>query len=280
MRDAVVLSGDTPLLSATTVVAHRRDARAAGAVMTVATMRPADSSRYGRVVRSALGVERIVEERDASPAELAIGEVNAGLYAFDVAWLVEHIGRLQPSAAIGELYLTDLVALAVEGGQMVAAVEVPALEVEGLDHRVKLAWAEGQLRAAINRRLMLAGVTMLDPATAYVDATVELAADVVLEPNVILRGSTTVGRTPVIRAGSQIFDSRIGERCTIWASVLESAEVEDDVSIGPFAHLRPGASIGSGAKLGNFAEVKNSRIGPARSSTTSATSATRPSARG
>jgi bifunctional UDP-N-acetylglucosamine pyrophosphorylase/glucosamine-1-phosphate N-acetyltransferase len=260
-RDVIVLSGDTPLLSPASVAGIADAHRAMAAVMTVATMRPADPSRYGRIVRGVLGVERIVEERDASEPELTIGEVNAGLYAFDVAWLVENIAQLQPSAATGEFYITDLVALAVESGRAVAAVELPAIEVEGLDQRVKLAWAESQLRAAINRRLMLDGVTMLDPATAYVDATVELAEDVVLEPNVTLRGATTVGRDTVIRSGSQIFDSRIGERCTIWSSVLESAEVEDDVSIGPFAHLRPGASIGSHAKLGNFAEVKNSRIG-------------------
>jgi len=212
-------------------------------------------------VRDAAGVRSIVEESDALGHELAIGEVNAGLYAFQAGWLRDRIGDLRPSAS-GELYITDLVALAVAEGRAVAAVELPAAEVEGLDHRVKLAWAETQLRQGINRRLMLGGVSMQDPATAYIDATVTLAEDVTLEPDVILRGATTVGRGTLIRSGSQVFDSAIGEDCVIWASVLESCEVEDQVQVGPFAHLRPGSSIGRGAKLGNYAEVKNSRVGP------------------
>jgi bifunctional UDP-N-acetylglucosamine pyrophosphorylase/glucosamine-1-phosphate N-acetyltransferase len=260
-RDVLVLNGDIPLLTAASVARLAAAHASSGAAMTIATMRPVDPSRYGRVVRESAGIRQIVEEADATEDELAIGEVNAGLYAFQAAWLRESIGQLRPSAG-GELYITDLVALAVAKGRAVASVELPAAEVEGLDHRAKLAWAEAQLRQAINRRLMLGGVTMEDPATAYIDATVELAQDVTLEPNVVLRGKTSIGRGTVIRSGSQVFDSVIGEDCLIWASVLESAEVEDRVQIGPFAHLRPGSSIGRGAKLGNYAEVKNSRVGP------------------
>ncbi|MBA2254709.1 MAG: bifunctional UDP-N-acetylglucosamine diphosphorylase/glucosamine-1-phosphate N-acetyltransferase GlmU [Chloroflexi bacterium] len=260
-RDVLVLNGDIPLLTATSLTTLVETHASSGAVMTISTMRPADPSRYGRVVRDAAGVRGIVEESDALGHELAIGEVNAGLYAFQAGWLRDRIGDLRPSAS-GELYITDLVALAVAEGRAVAAVELPAAEVEGLDHRVKLAWAETQLRQGINRRLMLGGVSMQDPATAYIDATVTLAEDVTLEPDVILRGATSVGRGTLIRSGSQVFDSAIGEDCVIWASVLESCEVEDQVQVGPFAHLRPGSSIGRGAKLGNYAEVKNSRVGP------------------
>ena len=130
----------------------------------------------------------------------------------------------------------------------------------GINDRAELAEATYRLRERINERHLLAGVTMLDPTTAYVDVDVVLAPDVVLEPNVILRGRSSIGAGTTIGAGSQVLDSTVGRDCRIWASVLESSEVEDEVSIGPFAHLRPGSSIGRGARLGNFAEVKNSRL--------------------
>jgi bifunctional UDP-N-acetylglucosamine pyrophosphorylase/glucosamine-1-phosphate N-acetyltransferase len=146
---------------------------------------------------------------------------------------------------------------------VVAALETPDDgTLLGINDRAELADAVHRLQARVNERHMAAGVTMDDPSTAYVDVTVELAADVTLEPNVILRGRTTVGEGTWIGAGSQIVDSSIGRECRVWASVLESAEVEDQVRIGPFAHLRPGSSIGRGSEVGNYAEVKNSRLEP------------------
>lgn len=262
-REVLVLSGDVPRVDPA-LIADLLDARRLdAAVMTIAAVETFDPAGLGRVVRTAGGsVDRIVEEKDASEAEREVGEVNAGLYAFDAAWLRRRIGDLQPSPTSGELYLTDLVALArVEG------LPVTALSVEddgrlaGINDRAQLAAAEWDMRTELNTAHMLAGVTMRDPSTVYIDATVELAADVTLEPNVILRGRTRVGEGTIIGAGSQVVDSVIGRDCTVWASVLESAEVEDDVRIGPFAHLRPGSSIARGAELGNFAEVKNSRLG-------------------
>jgi bifunctional UDP-N-acetylglucosamine pyrophosphorylase/glucosamine-1-phosphate N-acetyltransferase len=155
-----------------------------------------------------------------------------------------------------------LVELARDDGR-----DVVALQVEddgtlyGINDRAQLATAELDMRLRINEGHMKAGVTMLDPTTALVDYGVVLAEDVTLEPNVILRGNTTIGRDTLIRAGSQIVDSQVGERNVIWASVLESSVVEDDCRIGPFAHLRAGSHIGSGVELGNYAEVKKSRIG-------------------
>ncbi|MFI5255288.1 MAG: DapH/DapD/GlmU-related protein, partial [Candidatus Limnocylindrales bacterium] len=170
---------------------------------------------------------------------------------------------LRPSPVSGELYLTDLVALARADGRLVTALAVEdEAELAGINDRVQLATAEADLRWRILEGHLLAGVTMEDPTTVFIDSTVVLAEDVVLEPNVVLRGRTTVGRDTRIGAGSRLVDAVVGERCRIVASVLESCTVEDDVGIGPFTHLRHGASIGRGVELGNFAEVKASRLGP------------------
>jgi bifunctional UDP-N-acetylglucosamine pyrophosphorylase / glucosamine-1-phosphate N-acetyltransferase len=259
----LVLSGDTPLLTAATVADLAAAHQAGDAAMTLTIIRPDDATGYGRVLQDAGGVTRIVEEKDGGHHLGGIAEVNGGLYAFETSWLRSRIGDLRPSAATGELYLTELVALARQDGRPVAAFELDdAEELGGVNDRLQLAAAEAELRGRILAGHMLAGVTVVDPGSAYVDADVELAEDVVLEPGVILRGHTRVGEGSVIGTGSQIIDSTIGAGCLVWASVVESSEVEDDVRIGPFAHLRPGSSIGRGARLGNFAEVKNSRLGP------------------
>jgi bifunctional UDP-N-acetylglucosamine pyrophosphorylase / glucosamine-1-phosphate N-acetyltransferase len=261
--EVAVLSGDVPLLRPDTVreVLERR--RTTGAAIALATIRPADSRGYGRVIRGEDGrVDRIVEEKDATPAERATGEVNAGLYAFDGAWLRSRIGGIVPSDATGELYLTALVAAARADGRAVVAVEVAdEWELAGINDRLQLSRVEAELRRRLVERHMLAGVTLLDPERVLIDTTVELAPDVVLEPSVVLQGRTRVGAETVVGAGSRIVDSIIGERCRIWSSVIEASEVGDDVTIGPFTHLRPKSSIGDSAQIGNFAEVKASRIG-------------------
>jgi bifunctional UDP-N-acetylglucosamine pyrophosphorylase/glucosamine-1-phosphate N-acetyltransferase len=261
--EIVVLSADTPLLMAATIrtlVAQRRDD---GAAICLATMRPEDGTGYGRIVRDSAGVVRIVEEQDATDDERDLDEANAGLYAFDATWLRARIGDLRPSPVSGEIYLTDLVALARADGRAVTTLEVEdEAELAGINDRVQLATAEADLRWRILEGHLLAGVTMEDPTTVFIDATVELGQDVILEPNVLLRGRTRVGAETLVGAGSQLIDALVGERCVIRASVLESCSVEDEVSIGPFAHLRRGASIGRGAEVGNFAEVKKSRLGP------------------
>jgi bifunctional UDP-N-acetylglucosamine pyrophosphorylase/glucosamine-1-phosphate N-acetyltransferase len=240
----------------------RRQRGAAMALIAVATFEP---DGLGRVIRSEDGAEvlRIVEDKDASPEELAVDEINAGIYAFDAGWLRGRIGDVKPSAVSGELYLPELVALARADRRPVVSIEVEDDgTLSGINDRSQLAAAELDLRMSINEAHMVAGVTMVDPARTYVDHSVDLAADVVLEPDVILRGTTRIGEGTRIGAGSQIIDTVVGRNCFIWASVLESSEVEDEVQIGPFSHLRPKSSIGSKAKLGNFAEVKASRLEP------------------
>ncbi len=263
VEEILVLSGDVPLVDdelLSSLLEARSMDHAAIALVSVAAL---DPSGLGRVVRSDSGtVERIVEETDASDEERQIGEINAGLYAIDAAWLRRRIGDLRPSPATGELYLTHLVAFAREDGRLVAALDVDDDgRLTGINDRSQLARAEWDMRVELNDRWMRAGVTMGDPSTVYLDHAVVLAEDVVLEPNVALRGRTTVGAGTRIASGSQIFDSVIGARCTVWASVIERSTVEDDVTIGPFSHLRPGAHIGTRSEIGNFAEIKNSRLG-------------------
>ncbi len=261
--EALVLSGDTPLLRSETVAALAEQRRADGAVMTLTTFRPEDPRAYGRVVLEGDDVIRIVERKDATSDELAIEDMDAGLYAFDAAWLRDRIGALTPSSVTGELYLTQLVELARADGRRVTAYALDdELEALGVDDRVQLATAEAELRWRIVERHMLAGVTVEDPLAVYIGAEVELAQDVLVEPGVVLRGRTRVGTGSRLGAGSQLIDSTVGDRTTIWASVLESAVVGDDVTIGPFSHLRPGAVVETGAEVGNFAEIKKSRLGP------------------
>jgi len=258
----LVLNADVPLIEGA-LLAELLEVRAEDeAAIAMLTVDAVDPRRLGRVVRAESGVvERIVEVRDATEEELALSEINTGLYAIDAAWLRRRIGDLRPSPATGEIYLTELIELARRDGRIVSAFEVDDDgTLLGINDRAELADAVHRLQVRVNERHLLAGVTMDDPSTAWIEPGVELAADVVLEANVILRGRTRIGERTVIASGSQIFDSIIGRDCRIWASILESAEVEDEVHIGPFAHVRPGSSIGRGARLGNYAEVKNSRL--------------------
>ena len=265
-RDAtevVVLNGDIPLVGTGLVLGLLERRRAAGATIALVSFEAWEPGELGRVVRTPDGdrVARLVEAKDATPDERAISEVNAGLYSFDAAWLRAAIGRLTPSPATGEYYVTQLVDLAVADGLAVVAHEAPDDgSLDGINDRAQLAEATAMLRERINLAWLRAGVTMQDPATAYVDADVELAPDVTLEPNVILKGHTRVGEGSRIGAGSQLVNSEVGPRCTVWASILESATVEAGTTIGPFSHLRQGSSIGPDVELGNFAEVKNSRL--------------------
>jgi bifunctional UDP-N-acetylglucosamine pyrophosphorylase/glucosamine-1-phosphate N-acetyltransferase len=261
--EVLILSGDVPLVTGEDLHAILDARREDDAAIALATVFAADPDRLGRIVRSEFGtVESIVEAKDATEEELANNEVNAGIYAFDAAWLRRRIGALTPSLTTGELYLTELVRLAREDGRLVSAV---AFEddgrFDGINDRSQLAAAEWNLRVRRNEQHMRDGVTMRDPSTVYLDWDVTLAADVTLEPNVILRGSTSIGEGSVIGAGSQIVDSTIGRNARVWASIVESATVEDDASIGPYSHLRPGSVVGRGAEVGNYAELKNAHLG-------------------
>ena len=254
----LVLSGDVPLVEVETLRDLEGQRAFERSPMALVGVEADDPGLLGRVVRGPDGrVARVVEVKDARPDELEVDEVNAGLYAFDVAWLRGRMADLRPSPTTGELYLTQLVEFAARDGTPAASLTVEDDgRLLGINDRFELAEAELAMRAQINARHMWAGVTMRDPSTAVLR----------VQDPVILVGpdeqGCRIGEGTVIGSGSQIVDSVLGSQNRIWASVLESSEVEDNVEIGPFAHLRPGSSIGAGARLGNYAEVKNSRLGP------------------
>jgi len=257
----VVLYGDMPLLDSETlrslVLAHQ----AHEATITMLTCRREDAMGFGRILRDKEGrVSAIVEESQATPEELAIRELNPGVYCFDATWLWEHLGLL-PLSSKGEYYLTDLISMATEEGHLVRAVVADdPLETLGINNRVHLAKAEEVLRRRVRERLMMAGVTMVDPGSTYVDAGVSIGLDTIIYPNSYLQGSTTIGSHCRIGPNTIVRDTSIGDGCHVEASVVEGAVIGNDVSVGPVSHLRKGAHLADRVHVGNFGEIKNSSL--------------------
>jgi bifunctional UDP-N-acetylglucosamine pyrophosphorylase/glucosamine-1-phosphate N-acetyltransferase len=252
----LVLPGDTPLLDAAALAALAE----ADAPSAMLTARLADPAGYGRVLRAADGrVERVVEHRDATDAERAVDEVNAGMYAFPADALRRALDGLGADNAQGELYLTDVVApLAAEG---LAAVEASPAAVSGVNDRAQLAAAAALLRGRINERLLLAGVTLVDPDRTYVGAEVEIAADAVILPNTHLEGRTRIGRGATVGPDSRLVDAVVEDGATVAYSVLLGASIGPGATVGPFSYLRPGARLERAAKAGAFVEIKQSTVG-------------------
>jgi bifunctional UDP-N-acetylglucosamine pyrophosphorylase / glucosamine-1-phosphate N-acetyltransferase len=262
----LVLSGDHPLISAETISGLLAAHAEAGAAATVTTAVLDDPGSYGRVIRDESGdLARIVEAKppgDATPEELAIREVNAGAYAFAAAPLAEALERIGDDNAQGEYYLGDVLPLMREAGLCVAAHAAPDDTVMlGVNTRAELALAEAEARRRILEAHMLAGVTVVDPGSTWVDAGVKLAADVRIEPGTSLRGGTEVGSGSVVGPLTTLVDTRLGAGVAVPHSYLVECDVLDGCRVGPFAHLRPGAVLERGAKAGSFVEIKNSRIG-------------------
>ncbi len=260
----ILLSGDVPLLSANTLktlLDHHRAARAAATVLTAIVDRPYG---YGRIVRSGEQIARIVEERDASPAERDIREINSGIYAFAVEGLFDTLRAIAAENAQREYYLTDLVAIYRQRGLGVEALIVPnADEIRGINSHSELAEMSRIVRYRKNDDVMAGGVTIEDPATTYIDTGVEVGADTILHPGVSLEGKTSIGGACEIHSGVRIVDSRIGDRVTVHNHcVITNATVADDARIGPFAHLRNDADVRKGARVGNFVELKKTVLGP------------------
>jgi bifunctional UDP-N-acetylglucosamine pyrophosphorylase / glucosamine-1-phosphate N-acetyltransferase len=258
----LVLNGDVPLVTAE-LLKGLLDAHVTGRVQaTLASTELDDPSGYGRVVRRSDGsVARVVETKvvgDATPDELAIREVNAGLYAFDGPALKDALDRLTPDNAQGELYLPSVVELL----DKVAAhsFDDPAAML-GVNDRVELARVRTLAQARINAAHMRAGVTLVDPATTLIDVTVRLGQDTVIQPSTFLRGTTTIGERCTIGPLTTIIDANLGDEVTVPHSYLTTCEVRDGATIGPFAYLRPGTLLRERAKAGTFVEIKNSDIG-------------------
>ncbi len=262
VRHLLVVNGDMPLVQPATLWSLVRQHLDHGAAITIATCRRSDPHDLGRVLRSPNGeVLAIVEAIEATETAGRSAETNEGIYCLDAGWVRAEIGAL-PRHASGEFYLTDLVARAVQQGRRVAAVTVldPA-ETQGVNDRLQLSRAEAAMRQRIRERLMLSGVTMLDPPSTFVDAEASVAADTVLYPHTFILGRTIIGAECHIGPGTTVRDSRIGEGCRIVNSVIEESIIEASVDVGPFSHLRPGSYIETHVHLGNYVEVKNSRIG-------------------
>ncbi len=262
----LILSGDVPLISTETIAELLAAHEATDAAATMLTIELDDPGSYGRVVRGTGGaVERVVEAKaagDADPEQLAIREVNAGTYAFDAAPLAAALATLSNDNAQGEYYLPDVFPALREAGHAVTAHIATDLAVTmGVNNRVDLAAVETEARRRLLERHMLAGVTIVDPGTTWVDAGVEIAADVRIEPGTSLRGETSVGAGAVVGPMTTVLDSSVGAQASVVQSYLAECEVRDGCSVGPFAYLRPGAILDAGAKAGTFVEIKNSHIG-------------------
>jgi bifunctional UDP-N-acetylglucosamine pyrophosphorylase/glucosamine-1-phosphate N-acetyltransferase len=246
-KTVLVVSGDHPRITSDLLEQLGAEHRSATAAATVLSFEPPDARAYGRIVRDGAGrLKAIVEDADADDAQRAIREVNSSIYVFEADKLWPVLERIEPANAQGELYLTDVVRLLVEGGEEVVVFKAPdADEVEGVNTRAELADAAAFLRARVNREHMLAGVTIVDPQTTWIDPDVELEPDSTIHPFTVLRGRTRVA------AGAEV-----GPHV-----VADDAEIGPDAKVGPFCYLRPGTRLGAGAKAGTFVEIKNSEIG-------------------
>ncbi|MGB8510485.1 MAG: bifunctional UDP-N-acetylglucosamine diphosphorylase/glucosamine-1-phosphate N-acetyltransferase GlmU, partial [Pyrinomonadaceae bacterium] len=264
----LVLSGDVPLMRAETLGAlihQHRTHRGHGAACTVLTVKLDDPSGYGRVVRDAEGrFERIVEQKDASAEERQLTEINAGIYCFETRLLFAALERVRPENSQGEYYLTDVPAIMRADGEDVSVyLHTDAREVSGINTRVELADFERILRLRTLRRLMLdSGVTFLDPQHTYVSQDAQIGRDTVVHPDVHIEGRTVIGENCEIRSGTRISNSHLGNNVLIKDHcVVVDSNIEHDCAIGPFAHLRMNARLEEGAIVGNFVEVKKSRLG-------------------
>jgi bifunctional UDP-N-acetylglucosamine pyrophosphorylase/glucosamine-1-phosphate N-acetyltransferase len=263
--DMVLISyADMPLLTAETLGRLVERQRENPGPMTMLALVREDPRGFGRVLRDESGaVAEIVEEAVATPEQLAIRELNAGVYCFDARWLWEHVDRIPLSLPKKEYYLTDLVGMAVDQGLKVEAViAADPTEALGVNTRVHLAEAERVLRSRTNQRWMLAGVTIVDPATTYIEPGITIGRDTTIQPNTHLRGQTVIGEHCLIGPNTIIEDCAIGDHCIVLGSVLEQAVMAEGSDVGPFSHLRKGARLCEGAHVGNFAELKNSTLGP------------------
>ena len=246
-ESVIVVSADHPLLTPPVLQQLLDGHQAGGAAATVLSFEPPDPRAYGRVVRNEIGsLEAIVEARDANDEQLAIREVNSSIYVFETAKLWPALERLEPQNLQGELYLTDALRFLVEDGENVGVMKAPdPAEIEGVNTRVEFAEAGAALRDRINREHMLAGVTIVDPRTTWIEPGVELEADTTIHPFTVLRGRTRVA------SGAEIGPH----------AVVVDAEVGRDVKVGPFCYLRPGTKLAPGSKAGTFVEIKNSEVG-------------------
>ncbi|TDI35064.1 MAG: UDP-N-acetylglucosamine diphosphorylase/glucosamine-1-phosphate N-acetyltransferase [Acidobacteria bacterium] len=261
--DLLILNGDLPLLTEDTLRSFLAAHRAAGATLSVLSTELEDPSGYGRMVRSGGSLVRIVEDRDTTVEERAVKEINCGVYLVQAPALMAALDDLGTDNTQGEYYLTDVVANLVGSGKTVQAVLHPdAAEVLGVNDRRELAAAAAILSARKNRALMMAGVTLLDPARTYIDPRTEIGPDTVIYPDVWIEGTSVLGTGCTVRPNVHLTDVRVGDRVTLKNHcVIEQSEIGDEAQVGPFAHLRPGTYLSRQVKVGNFVETKKTSMG-------------------
>ena len=261
--DVLVVNGDVPLLDAETLRGLIADHRESGSAATILSSFPADATGYGRIVRTAAGtLDRIVEHKDATAEERAIGEINAGIYLFGAAALRDKLTAITTDNAQGEKYLTDVIGLLREAGFDVDALPVTdSWLVEGINDRAQLSEMAAKLNALLVRTWQLAGVTVQDPATTWIDVKAKLAPDVTILPGTQLRGATVVETGAVIGPDTTLVDCEVGAGATVKRTDATLAVIGAGATVGPFAYLRPGTVLGADGKIGTFVETKNATIG-------------------
>jgi bifunctional UDP-N-acetylglucosamine pyrophosphorylase/glucosamine-1-phosphate N-acetyltransferase len=257
----VVIPGDMPLITGQALIDLVGHHEETGAVATVMTVVLGDPTGYGRIIRGDFGVDSIVEDRDTTPAQRAITEVNTSVYVFDGRRLGDALENITPDNSQGEYYLTDVVAFFVSGGHTVSAFNVPAEMGIGVNTHAQLAEVASVLRGRINAKLLDGGVWMLDPSRVYIDAGVVVAPGARVYPEVYLTGATTVRTGAVVGPNVQAESCEIGEGAYVRQAVMVDAIIGEEALVGPFAYLRPGAVLNRGAKVGTFVEVKGSTVG-------------------
>jgi len=258
----LVLYGDMPLIRTETLNDLIETQRAQDGPLSILTLVEETPRGFGRILRNVNGeIQGIIEESDATAEQLEIKELNGGMYCIQAEWLWESLSKI-PLSSKGEYYLTDLVGIAVQEGKSVASVQiVDSQELLGINTRVHLAEAGQVLRSRINNQLMESGVSLIDPATSYIDPGVVIGQDTVIQPNTYIQGNTVIGKDCLIGPGTRIIDSQIGNNCEIELSVVEESRLEEGVDVGPFSHLRKGAHLAAGVHIGNFGEIKDSYLG-------------------
>ncbi|THA26041.1 bifunctional UDP-N-acetylglucosamine diphosphorylase/glucosamine-1-phosphate N-acetyltransferase GlmU [Streptomyces sp. RKND-216] len=260
----LVTCGDTPLLTAGTLQALADAHAAEGNAVTVLSAEVPDATGYGRIIRDEANgaVSAIVEHKDASDAQRAVREINSGVFAFDAKLLIDALGKLRTDNSQGEEYLTDVLGIAREAGHRVgASVAVDHREIVGINNRVQLAQARRMLNDRLLERAMLAGVTVVDPASTWLDVTVSFGPDAVVEPGTQLLGATHVAARAEVGPGSRLTDTSVGEGASVVHTVALGAEIGAGASVGPYTYLRPGTRLGGGVKAGSFVEMKNAELG-------------------
>lgn len=261
--ETVVLYGDCPLLQPETIrrlVEYHRQERASATVLTAELE---DPTRYGRIIRNGEGqVTAIIEEKDATPEQKKIKEINSGIYCFDTPALFAAIQKITPANAQGEYYLTDVIAILRDEGRKIAGLMIPdPVEIMGPNNRAQMSEAEREMRRRINDFHMSRGVTLIDPAATYIDSDVTIGADTVIYPGCLLQGKTTIGEDCVIGPHTRLIDSRLADGVQIQYSVMIESEAEEGAVIGPFTYIRPGSVLATRSKAGAFVELKKAKVG-------------------